>query len=55
MRGMDWLAVIIGVLLFALDGLLWYVRPSDAMWLLGSVAWGCITYPAFMWYVTRRR
>ena len=54
MRGIDLFAVVIGIALFGLIGLLWYVRPSAGMWLLGSLAWAGVTYPAFMWYITRR-
>lgn len=54
MRGIDGLAIIGGVVLFGLVGLLWYVRPSPAMWLLVSVAWAGVAYAAFMWYITRR-
>ncbi len=53
MRGLDWLAAIVGLLLFLLVGLLWFVKPSPVMWLAGSFAWACVAYPAFFWYVTR--
>jgi hypothetical protein len=54
MKELDGLAIICGLVLLFLVGLLWYVKPSPALWLLGSAAWACVTYPAFMWYITRR-
>jgi len=55
MRDIDRLAIIVGILLFGLVGLLWYARSSPGLWLLGSVVWACVSYAAFMWYVTRPR
>jgi hypothetical protein len=55
MRGLDLLAILLGILLFGLIGSLWYLRPGSVLWLLGSLAWACVSYPAFMWYVTRSR
>lgn len=54
MRGIDWLAITCGLVLLFLVGLLWYVKPTPVLWLLGSVAWACVTFPAFMWYITQR-
>jgi len=51
--GRDILAVLCGAVLFALVALLWYVRLSPVLWLLGSFAWAAVAYPAFMYYVTR--
>ncbi len=53
MKGRDLLAIFCGAVLFALVALLWYVRPSSELWLLGSLAWAAIAYAAFMYYVTR--
>jgi hypothetical protein len=38
---------------FFLVGLLWYVRPGDVVWLLGSLVLGALYMVAFWWYVTR--
>jgi quinol-cytochrome oxidoreductase complex cytochrome b subunit len=43
------------ILWFALVGLLWYVRPGEIAWFVGSLALGAIYFTAFFWYVTRRR
>ncbi len=41
-------------MLFAwLTGLLWYERPSDGTWLLGSLALGIGWGAAFLWLITR--
>jgi hypothetical protein len=53
MKPLDLLATVVGILLFGLVALLWYARPGPGLWLLGSVAWAAVTYPAFMYYVTR--
>ena len=48
------LLMAIGTLVwFLLVGLLWYVRPGDVAWLLGSLALGALYITAFWWYVTR--
>jgi hypothetical protein len=48
------LLMAIGTLVwFLLVGLLWYVRPGDVAWLLGSLVLGAIYMTAFWWYVTR--
>ena len=45
---------VVGTLLWLLlVGALWYVRPSDLVWLLGSVMLGVCYFSAFMWYVGR--
>lgn len=53
MRFPDFAAVVVGVVLFCALAALWYARPSAGLWLLGTVVWGAIAYPAFMYYVTR--
>ena len=48
------LLMAIGTLVwFLLVGMLWYSRPGDIAWLLGSLALGAIYTTAFWWYVTR--
>jgi hypothetical protein len=45
---------VVGTLLWLLlVGALWYVRPPDLVWLLGSVVLGVCYFSAFMWYVGR--
>ena len=41
------------VVWFALTALLWYSRPGEVLWLLGSVALGAAYFVAFFYYVTR--
>ena len=38
---------------FGLTALLWYARPGEALWLLGSVALGAAYFVSFFYYVTR--
>jgi hypothetical protein len=38
---------------FCLNGLLWYARPPDRLWLLGSLVLGVIFFGGFLWYVSR--
>ena len=38
---------------FGLNGLLWYARPPDRLWLFGSVVLGVIFFGGFLWYVSR--
>jgi hypothetical protein len=52
-RGASVLAVVGTVLWLLLVGAFWYVRPSDHVWLLGSVGLGVCYFSAFMWYVSR--
>jgi hypothetical protein len=47
------LAILGCVLWFALNGLLWYARPSPIMWLLGSAVLGIVFFSAFLWYLIR--
>ena len=37
---------------FALNGVLWYVHPTDLLWFFCSFALGIVGYGAFFWYVT---
>jgi len=46
-------AAAANVLWFFLIGTLWYIKPSDAIWLLGSLALGAVWSTGFLWYVTR--
>jgi hypothetical protein len=39
------------VVWFGLNGLLWYIRPSDLLWLVGSAALGVIFFTAFFVYL----
>lgn len=48
---MHLLAVIGALLWFALNGLLWYARPSETLWLAGSAALGIIFFAAFLRYL----
>ncbi len=41
------------ILWFVLVGLLWYVRPGEVSWLVGSLVLGAAYFAAFGWYVTR--
>jgi hypothetical protein len=51
---MGQLVAVLGCILwFALNGLLWYARPSPITWLLGSAVLGIVFFSAFFWYVTR--
>ena len=47
------LAAVGALLWFGLNGLLWYARPPDLLWLLGSGLLGVAFFAAFQWYVTR--
>lgn len=40
---------------FALDGMLWYARPPDELWLLGSALLGAGFFAAFFVYVARTK
>jgi MFS family permease len=41
-KGFHVLAVIAAIVWFALNGLLWYAKPSDLLWLLGGAILGVI-------------
>lgn len=48
------LLMIAGTLVwFALVGLLWFVRPGEVMWFVGSLALGAVYFVGFFCYVTR--
>jgi hypothetical protein len=51
---MQVLAVAGTVVWFALVGLLWYARPSELVWLRGSLVLASAYFLGFFWYVTRR-
>ena len=38
---------------FALNGLLWYAKPGDLLWLLGSAILGVIFFFGFYLYLMR--
>jgi hypothetical protein len=46
-------AIIAALAWFALNGLLWFVRPPDLLWLFGSLALASAGFAAFFWYVMR--
>jgi hypothetical protein len=52
-EAMHVLMIVFTIGWFALVGLLWYARPSDLQWLLGSTVLGVVYFAAFWWYVTR--
>jgi hypothetical protein len=39
------------IIWFGLNGLLWYMRPSDLLWLLGSAILGVIFFAGFFVYL----
>jgi hypothetical protein len=39
---------------FALSGLLWFMRPPDALWLLGSAILGVLFFGGFFWYLMKQ-
>jgi len=48
------LLMIVGTIVwFVLVGLLWYARPAEAVWLVGSLVLGAVYFAGFLWYVTR--
>lgn len=50
------IAMVLGTIVwFVLVGLLWYMRPGEAAWLIGSLLLGVVWFTGFAWYVTRRR
>jgi uncharacterized membrane protein len=44
-------AIIAAIIWFALNGLLWYAKPSDIFWLLGSAILGVIFFIGFYFYL----
>jgi hypothetical protein len=39
---------------FACNGLLWFARLPDALWLLGSSLLGVLFFGGFLWYLVAR-
>jgi len=39
---------------FALNGLLWFVRPPDVLWLTGSAILGVLFFGGFLWFLIVR-
>ncbi|MGZ5790797.1 MAG: hypothetical protein ACXWI7_00980 [Croceibacterium sp.] len=50
-KGFHALAIIAAIVWFALNGLLWYAKPSDLLWLLGSAILGAIFFIGFYLYL----
>jgi hypothetical protein len=46
----DALAAIGGLLWLFLNGLLWYARPPDVQWFVGSLILGVVGFAGFLWY-----
>jgi hypothetical protein len=46
-----YLAIIAAVVWFGLNGLLWYVKPTDNLWLLGSAILGVFFFAGFFVYL----
>ena len=44
---------LVTIVWIGLTALLWSMRPSEALWLLGSLALGVAYFMAFFFYVTR--
>ena len=40
-------AILFALVWFGLNGLLWYAKPSDLVWLVGSVILGVIFFAGF--------
>ncbi len=51
MRAILALAVLVW---FALSGLLWFMRPPDVLWLLGSAILGVLFFGGFLWYLVAK-
>ena len=45
--------IIAVIVWFALNGLLWYAKPGDLLWLLGSAILGVIFFFGFYLYLMR--
>jgi len=52
-KGRDIIALAGGLVALVALIALWRARPGDELWLLGTLVWAGITYPAFFWYVAR--
>ena len=48
---MHLLAIVGVVIWFGLNGLLWYAKPSESLWLLGSAGLGVIYFVSFLGYL----
>jgi hypothetical protein len=44
-------AILFALVWFGLNGLLWYAKPSDLVWLVGSVILGVIFFAGFFAYL----
>jgi quinol-cytochrome oxidoreductase complex cytochrome b subunit len=44
-------AMLGAVIWFGLNGLLWYAKPSELVWLAGSAILGLIFFAGFFWYL----
>ena len=53
-KGFHALAIIAAIIWFALNGLLWYAKPRDSLWLLGSAILGLIFFIGFFFYLMLR-
>jgi hypothetical protein len=47
------IAIAAAVLWFGLNGLLWYAKPPEVLWLLGSTALGIVFFAGSFWYLAR--
>jgi quinol-cytochrome oxidoreductase complex cytochrome b subunit len=45
------LAILCAVVWLGLNGLLWYAKPSDLVWLAGSAILGVTFFAGFFWYL----
>ena len=45
------IAALATLLWFALNGLLWYARPHELLWLAGSAALAAVFFGGFLWYL----
>jgi hypothetical protein len=45
--------IVATIVWFVLVGLLWYARPGEVMWLVGSLVLGIVYFAGFLRYVTR--
>ena len=50
-KGFHALAIIAAIVWFALNGLLWYAKAGDLLWLLGSAILGVIFFFGFYLYL----
>lgn len=45
------IAIIATVIWFGLNGLLWFAKPDELLWLLGSAILGALFFAGFFWYL----